>query len=108
MRYRLLESMRQYGRERLAEAGEDAAVARLHAAAILALGEELYSIFETTPERAWLARAEPELENFRAALTWALRSAGRRAARPTAGGGAPAGVDALRCGGRTAVDSGRA
>jgi predicted ATPase/class 3 adenylate cyclase len=72
MRYRLLESMRQYGRERLAEAGEDAAVARLHAAAILALGEELYAIFETTPERAWLARSEPELENFRAALTWAF------------------------------------
>jgi predicted ATPase/class 3 adenylate cyclase len=75
-RYRLLESMRQYGRERLAEAGEDAAVARVHAAAILALGEELFSIFETTPERAWLARAEPELENFRAALTWALGSQG--------------------------------
>lgn len=76
MRYRLLESMRQYGRERLAESGEDAAVARLHAAAMLALGEELYSIFETTPERAWLARAEPELENFRAALTWALGGQG--------------------------------
>jgi len=72
MRYRLLESVRQYGRERLTEAGEDAAVARLHAAAILALGEELYRIFETTPEREWLALAEPELENFRAALTWAL------------------------------------
>ncbi len=42
MRYRLLESMRQYGRERLAEAGENAAVARLHAVAMLALGEELY------------------------------------------------------------------
>jgi tetratricopeptide (TPR) repeat protein len=76
IRYRLLESMRQYGRERLAEAGEEAAAARLHAVAILALGEELYGIFETTPERAWLARAEPELENFRAALTWALGSRG--------------------------------
>jgi predicted ATPase/class 3 adenylate cyclase len=76
IRYRLLESMRQYGYERLAEAGEDAAAARLHAVAILALGEELYNIFETTPERAWLARAEPELENFRAALTWALGSQG--------------------------------
>jgi predicted ATPase len=76
MRYRLLESVRQYGRERLAETGEYAAVARLHAAAILALGEELYRVFETTPEPAWLARAEPELENFRAALTWALGAQG--------------------------------
>ena len=46
---------------------------RLH---ILALGEELYGIFETTRERAWLARAEPELENFRAALRWAFGAQG--------------------------------
>src|SRR5581483_3804569 len=41
MRYRLLESMRQYA-------------------------------WEKTPDRAWLAQAEPELENFRAALVWAF------------------------------------
>ncbi|HEX4013125.1 MAG TPA: adenylate/guanylate cyclase domain-containing protein [Candidatus Cybelea sp.] len=76
MRYRLLESTRQYARERLAAAGEDAALARAHALAFLALGEDLNAIFETTPEREWLARAEPELENFRAALTWAFEAQG--------------------------------
>jgi predicted ATPase len=76
VRYRLLESMRQYGCERLAEAGEEAVVAQAHAVAFLALGEELHSSFETTPERVWLARAEPELENFRAALTWAFAAHG--------------------------------
>ncbi len=76
MRYRYLESTREYARERLAEAGEEAAIAQAHAAAFLELGEELYEFFETTPEREWLVRAEPELENFRAALTWALRAQG--------------------------------
>jgi predicted ATPase/class 3 adenylate cyclase len=76
VRYRLLESIRQYGRERLAEAEEDALVAQAHAVAFLALGEELHDVFETTPERIWLARAEPELENFRAALTWTFGTHG--------------------------------
>jgi predicted ATPase/class 3 adenylate cyclase len=76
VRYGLLESTRQYGRERLAERGEYAAVAQAHAVAFLALGEELNRIFETTPERVWLANAEPELENFRAALSWALGAQG--------------------------------
>ena len=76
MRYRLLESTRQYARERLSTAAEDAAVARAHARAFLALGEDLSAIFETTSEREWLARAEPELENFRAALTWAFEAQG--------------------------------
>ncbi len=76
MRYHLLESTRQYARERLVEAGEENAVARAHAAAFLALGEELNRVFDTSPERAWLARAEPELDNFRAALGWALEARG--------------------------------
>ena len=40
-----LESTRQYARERLAEAGEEAAIAQAHAAAFLELGEELYGVF---------------------------------------------------------------
>jgi predicted ATPase/class 3 adenylate cyclase len=71
-RYRLLESTRQYAREKLNEGGAYDAVARAHAAAYLALSEELDDARETTPDRAWDARVEPELENFRAALGWAL------------------------------------
>ncbi|MBV9027797.1 MAG: tetratricopeptide repeat protein [Candidatus Eremiobacteraeota bacterium] len=68
-RYRLLESMRQYARERLS-ADEEQMVARAHAIAYVALAEELEAVFETTPEDMWLRRVEPELENFRAALRW--------------------------------------
>lgn len=71
-RYRLLESTRQYGREKLNECGEQKATANGHAAAYLALAEELERSWESMPDRAWEAQAEPELENWRAALEWTL------------------------------------
>ena len=75
-RYRLLESTRQYAREKLTHAGEQQQVALAHARAFLALAERLDEVWETTPDRAWFAQAEPEMENFRAALTWAFGSHG--------------------------------
>ncbi|MGA2761000.1 MAG: adenylate/guanylate cyclase domain-containing protein [Candidatus Cybelea sp.] len=71
-RYGLLESTREYARERLAESGELEAIARGHAQAYLALAERLHSTFDSTPDRVWLSRTEPELENWRAALAWSL------------------------------------
>jgi predicted ATPase len=71
-RYTLLESTRQYARERLLERGEETAVAHAHAGALLTLANELDGLAETTPERAWNAQVEPELENWRAALAWTL------------------------------------
>ncbi len=76
MRYRLLESTRQYARERLAEHAEDAAVAQAHAATFLALAEKLARRWETTSDREWFAEVEPELENFRTALSWTLGARG--------------------------------
>jgi predicted ATPase len=75
-RYRLLESTRQYAREKLTQSGEDQAAGRAHAATFLALAEQLDRDYETTPDRAWLAQIEPEMENFRAALVWAFGSRG--------------------------------
>ncbi len=75
-RYRFLESTRQYARERLAEHREHAAVAQAHATAFLALAEKLGGSWETTPDREWFAELEPELENFRAALSWSLGERG--------------------------------
>jgi predicted ATPase len=75
-RYRLLESMREYARERLIERGEEAVVARAHAAAYLARAEALSESYESTPDRAWYAQAEPELENWRSALAWTLGARG--------------------------------
>lgn len=73
-RYRLLESTRLYAREKLLERGELDAAAAAHAQAFLDLAERLASTYETTPDREWKTLAEPELENWRAALEWALGS----------------------------------
>lgn len=75
-RYRLLESTRQYAREKLSDAGESDAAAHAHARAFVALAEQLKEAFETTPDRVWYAQAEPELENVRAALAWTLGARG--------------------------------
>lgn len=75
-RYRLLESMRQYARERLEERGEHVATAHAHAKAFHALAEQLNEEYERIANRAWLSLAQPELENFRAALEWALTQRG--------------------------------
>ncbi|HKU66878.1 MAG TPA: hypothetical protein VJP85_03785 [Candidatus Baltobacteraceae bacterium] len=75
-RYRLLESTQQYAREKLRDAGEEAATAHTHALAFVALAEQLDETWETTPDRLWYAQVEPELENFRAALAWAFGGQG--------------------------------
>jgi predicted ATPase/DNA-binding XRE family transcriptional regulator len=71
-RYRLLESTRLFARERLIERDELDSAAAAHAAAMLELAERLEVAYETVPDRVWKALAEPELENWRAALEWSL------------------------------------
>ena len=75
-RYRLLESTREYAREKLVELGEYPAVARAHAEAFVASAEQLERTWESTPDREWLEQVEPEFENVRAALEWALTARG--------------------------------
>jgi len=71
-RYGLLESTRQYAREKLVAAGEYDRLSLLHASAFLALAEELDAHWSVTADQDFLAQAEPELDNWRAALGWAL------------------------------------
>jgi len=75
-RYRLLESTREYAREKLVASGEYAALAYAHAKTYCALAEALERVWHTTPSPEWLARVDPERENFRAALEWALEARG--------------------------------
>ncbi|HZV77091.1 MAG TPA: adenylate/guanylate cyclase domain-containing protein [Candidatus Babeliales bacterium] len=75
-RYRLLESTRQYGREKLIENGEHAAVAHAHARAFLDLAQRLEHGYNTTSDREWSAQVEPEMENWQAALEWSLAGGG--------------------------------
>jgi len=70
-RYRLLETVRQYGWERLEEAGEAAAARRRHAAHFLALAEEAEPALTGPDQGRWLQRLDREYDNLRAALRWA-------------------------------------
>ncbi|MBV8154056.1 MAG: hypothetical protein JOY98_06525 [Candidatus Eremiobacteraeota bacterium] len=69
-RYTLLESIREYAREKLAEAGEVEAMSRSHAIAYTDFVEGLETDFETMDERGWNASVKPDLENWRTALSW--------------------------------------
>ncbi len=71
-RYRLLETLRQYGWERLTVAGETALCQRRHAAYYLALAERFRRVITGAEQLQWLARLERDLDNLRAALAWCL------------------------------------
>ena len=74
-RYLLLETIRQYAAERLAESGDDMTARHL----TLHLSdrfEEATRCWPTTPDIEWLAVYEPDLDNLRAALHWAFERGG--------------------------------
>jgi predicted ATPase len=72
-RYRLLETVRQYGRERLTEDGEAPAVRRRHVTEFLTLAERAYGE-RFAREESWAATLEAEHDNLRAALDFARAS----------------------------------
>ena len=74
--YRLLETVRQYGREKLREAGEVEAVGRQHAHFFLTRAEAAAPELRGVQQVAWLDRLEQEHDNLRAALAWSTTSAG--------------------------------
>jgi predicted ATPase/class 3 adenylate cyclase len=71
-RYRQLETMRQYGRERLLEAGGGEKVRDRHLQYFLQLSEQAEPELRGPRQVAWLDRLEKEMDNIRAALEWAL------------------------------------
>ena len=68
-RFMLLETIREYGREQLAEAGELEPSAALHAAHFAGLAERAEPHLTSGAE--WLDRLELEHDNLRAMLRWA-------------------------------------
>lgn len=72
-RYRLLESSRQYARDKLIARGENQQIARCHAQFFLDLAQQFEHGWHTTPDREWLPGVQAELENWRATLEWSLR-----------------------------------
>jgi predicted ATPase/DNA-binding CsgD family transcriptional regulator len=69
-RYRMLETVKRYGQERLEGSEGAERIRERHAGCYLALAEEAEP--ELREQAAWLGRLEREHDNFRAALQWAL------------------------------------
>jgi len=75
-RFLLLETVAEYGRERLDAEGETDAVAAAHAAHFVELGERAKPALLGPDQKRWLDRLDAEEGNLRAALGW-LVEAGR-------------------------------
>ncbi len=69
-RYRLLETVRQYARDRLTESGESLTVRARHANCFLTLAEEARPKLRGLEQGQWLDVLEEEHDNLRQALTW--------------------------------------
>lgn len=77
-RYRLLETLRAYAHERLAESGAVDTTRASHAAYVLDLAETAAPRLRGADQRVWIERLERELPSIYAALDWLC--AGGRAA----------------------------
>jgi len=75
MRCRMLEMLREYGREQIG-LEERAALERRHAEYYLSLAEEAEPRLKGPEQLAWLVRLEAEQDNLRAALEWSLGETG--------------------------------
>jgi predicted ATPase/class 3 adenylate cyclase len=73
-RYRMLDTVRQYAHERLAECGDAPAASERHLAVYLALAEQARARLAGPEQPDWLARLDAERDNLLAAHGWALRS----------------------------------
>src|SRR5260370_38265417 len=72
----MLETVREYARERLDAAGELAAASWAHACYFLALAERADAQLRGRHQRAWFFRLHHEQDNLRAALRWLLDQGG--------------------------------
>ena len=72
-RYRVLEPLRQFGRDRLRERGELTAASERHVEFFLGLFEQAEQVFvKNGVTLAWLSRLSTEQDNLRVALRWLI------------------------------------
>jgi predicted ATPase/class 3 adenylate cyclase len=72
-RYRLLETIRQYARDRLLDSGRGDTVRHQHCDYFLGLAERAEPELNGAEQTLWLQRLEAENENLRAGLEWSLQ-----------------------------------
>jgi non-specific serine/threonine protein kinase len=84
-RYRMLETIREYGLEQLTASDEAEAVRRRHAEWCLTLAEQSHAGIPGPDQRPWLERSEVEHDNFRSALAWLLEQGDVEAAQRLTG-----------------------
>jgi predicted ATPase/class 3 adenylate cyclase len=71
-RYRMLETIRQYAREKLLEVGGGEAIRDQHLAYFVKLIEQAEPELYHSNQVFWLNKLEDEIDNFRTAVEWAL------------------------------------
>ena len=72
LRFALLETIRAYAAERLADSEDGDGARQQHAVYFTALAERIEPHLTGIDQAQWLNRLEKERDNFRAALTWLL------------------------------------
>jgi non-specific serine/threonine protein kinase len=85
LRFRMLETVREFGLERLAVAGEEPEFRTRHAAWFAALAEQAAADFLRGEDVDWSARLRAEQDNLRAALQWTIEAADGETAQRLAG-----------------------
>jgi predicted ATPase len=73
-RFTMLETIREYGKERLEQSGETDGARRAHAAYCLVLAEEGASEMAAAERETWLGRCDAEHDNLRAAVEYLVES----------------------------------
>jgi predicted ATPase/class 3 adenylate cyclase len=72
LRVTMLETIRQYGQERLEASGEAQEIGRRHAGFFLELAERVAGGLQGREEQGWVVILDRELDNFRAAIGWSI------------------------------------
>ncbi len=72
-RYRLLETVRQYAREKLVESGEETAAQNTHLQYFLSLAERAEMKLIGSQMMEWVKRLEADFDNIRTALEWSIK-----------------------------------
>lgn len=76
VRYRLLDTTRDYARRKLADAGETGVIARRHAAHFHDLYARVEDFWQQPPDTRWLQDHLCTIDDVRAALNWAFSEHG--------------------------------